>query len=52
MWQFQNDVKDEVTVDATGMYYTYPDSFQAFAWNEFGVFAYTAWSLRCSFYID
>lgn len=38
-------LQDNAAIDATGMFIPIRTHFKCKAWNGFGVFAYTAWSL-------
>ena len=41
IWQFSIVIKNEVEIDATGMYIPIRLISSLLAWNEFGVLAYT-----------
>lgn len=49
---FRITVKDSAAVDATGMFIPIRLISSLYTWNEFEVFSYTAWSLRCSIHCD
>ncbi len=51
MWQFQNDVKDKVTIDATGMYIPIRAHFKRLLEMGLGYLHMQRGSLRYSFYI-
>lgn len=49
---FRITVKDSAAVDATSMFIPIRLISSLYTWNEFEVFSYTAWSLRCSIHCD